>query len=91
LIIPKINGQFKVQKSTYGRLLELENGTFKQIILTGENKQDYSVLFNPESNQIMESFLDDKIGNFASVFYLQAGRRGSFIKPRGNFYVGDRY
>ncbi|CAI2183317.1 19673_t:CDS:2, partial [Funneliformis geosporum] len=76
-IIPKkeegAKWQMEVSQSRYGKQLDLENGTFQQIILTGKDKQDYSVLFNPESNGLMEPFLDRNIGNFANTFYLKAG------------------
>ncbi|CAG8772564.1 9749_t:CDS:2, partial [Racocetra persica] len=61
---------------------ELENGTYQQIILTDENEQDYSVLFNPESKGIKEYFLDENIGNRPNIYLLKSGNIGICL----NFY-----
>jgi hypothetical protein len=88
-LIPKTTGQVWVKQSRYGnRIIEGDNGGFyQQIIYTdADDNQEYSVLFNCDNTNGDSSstetppWLDSKIGNFASTFYLQAGKTGSFIK-----------
>jgi hypothetical protein len=76
--IPLITGEIKVKRSAYGKMI----GNFQQVIYTGEDNRDYSVLFNCESKLVKEPYLDNQIGNFASTFYLKAGHSGAFLQPR---------
>lgn len=75
-LIPKTTGQITVKNSQLGRLFN----NYQQVIYTALDNRKYSVLFNCESNLGKQYFFNQKVGNFATTFYLQAGRQGSFIK-----------
>jgi hypothetical protein len=75
-LIPKITGKISVKNSQLGKSFD----TYQQVIYTDFNNRKYSVLFNCESNLSKQYFLTNRVGNFATTFYLQASRQGSFIK-----------